>query len=77
MKLTMATLCPPRCSLRSPLQRLQRKPRTVRRDFGYPTKNTISDLRLAPAGTTNWGPDQCKNDKDGSVETDEGCASPA
>jgi len=35
------------------------------------TKNTISKFRLAPAGTSNWGPDQCKNDKDGSVEPDE------
>jgi hypothetical protein len=35
------------------------------------TKSTISEFRLAPAGTSNWGPDQCKNDKDGSVETDE------
>jgi hypothetical protein len=35
------------------------------------TKNTISELRLAPAGTSNWGPDQCKNDKDGSVDPDE------
>jgi hypothetical protein len=26
---------------------------------------------LAPAGTTAWGPDQCKNDKDGSVDHDE------
>jgi len=29
------------------------------------------EFRLAPAGTSNWGPDQCKNDKDGSVEPDE------
>jgi hypothetical protein len=35
------------------------------------TKHTISELRLAPAGTTNWGPEQCKNDKDGSVDPDE------
>jgi hypothetical protein len=33
------------------------------------TKNTISEFRLAPAGTSNWGPDP--NDKDGSVEPDE------
>jgi hypothetical protein len=26
---------------------------------------------LAPAGTSNWSPDQCKNDKDGTVEADE------
>jgi hypothetical protein len=35
------------------------------------TKNSISEFRLAPAGTSKWGPDQCKNDKDGSVEPDE------
>jgi hypothetical protein len=35
------------------------------------TKNTITELHLAPAGTSNWGPDQCKNDKDGTVESDE------
>jgi len=35
------------------------------------TRNTISQLYLAPAGTSNWGPNQCKNDKDGSVESDE------
>ena len=26
---------------------------------------------MAPAGTSDWGPDQCKNDKDGTVEADE------
>lgn len=35
------------------------------------TRNTISEFYLAPAGTTNWGPNQCKNDKDGAVDTDE------
>lgn len=35
------------------------------------TKNTISEFYLAPAGTSNWGPNQCKNDKDGSVDADE------
>jgi hypothetical protein len=35
------------------------------------TRNTISALHLAPAGTSYWGPDQCKNDKDGTVEADE------
>jgi hypothetical protein len=35
------------------------------------TRNTITELHLAPAGTSNWGPDQCKNDKDGTVEADE------
>jgi hypothetical protein len=35
------------------------------------TRNTISEFYLAPAGTTNWGPNQCKNDKDGAVDSDE------
>jgi len=35
------------------------------------TKNTISEFYLAPAGTSDWGPDQCKNDKDGRVDFDE------
>lgn len=35
------------------------------------TLHTISEFQLAPAGTTNWGDNQCKNDKDGTVETDE------
>lgn len=32
---------------------------------------TINQLRLAPAGTTNWGPNQCRNDPDGVVDADE------
>jgi hypothetical protein len=32
---------------------------------------TISDFRLAPAGTTRWSDNQCKNDKDGTVDSDE------
>lgn len=35
------------------------------------TRNTISEFYLAPEGTTNWGPNQCKNDKDGAVDHDE------
>lgn len=35
------------------------------------TRNTISQFYLAPAGTANWGPNQCKNDKDGAVDPDE------
>jgi hypothetical protein len=35
------------------------------------TRNTISEFYLAPAGTANWGPNQCKNDKDGAVDSDE------
>jgi hypothetical protein len=35
------------------------------------TAFTIKELRLAPAGTTDWGPDQCGNDPDGAVDADE------
>jgi hypothetical protein len=35
------------------------------------TSLTVTELRLAPAGSANFGPDQCKNDKDGSVDHDE------
>jgi len=32
---------------------------------------TIKELHLAPAGSGNWGPDQCRNDPDGAVDPDE------
>ena len=35
------------------------------------TKNTISQFYLAPAGSWDWGPNQCQNDKDGRVDFDE------
>jgi hypothetical protein len=35
------------------------------------TGDTIVKFELAPAGTTSWSPDQCKNDKDDSVDDDE------
>jgi hypothetical protein len=35
------------------------------------TGETITHLNLAPAGTTNWGADQCRNDPDGTVDFDE------
>jgi hypothetical protein len=35
------------------------------------TRHTVSEFQLAPAGTTNWGPNQCRNDKDGTVDPDE------
>ncbi len=35
------------------------------------TRHTISELSLAAAGTTDFGPNQCKNDKDGTVDPDE------
>jgi hypothetical protein len=39
--------------------------------FWNTTGDTIVKFELAPAGTTNWGPDQCKNDRDDSVDDDE------
>jgi hypothetical protein len=35
------------------------------------TLYAISELYLAPAGTESWGANQCKNDKDGTVDPDE------
>src|SRR6266540_6780163 len=35
------------------------------------TRHTISEFYLAPAGTTTWGANQCKNDRDGTVDSDE------
>src|SRR5262249_31570763 len=35
------------------------------------TRYTISEFYLAPAGSGNFGPNQCKNDKDGTVDHDE------
>jgi hypothetical protein len=35
------------------------------------TANTITHFYLAPAGTSNFGADQCPNDKDGTVDHDE------
>lgn len=36
------------------------------------TAATITELRLAPAGTENWGPNQTENDSDRAVDADEG-----
>jgi hypothetical protein len=35
------------------------------------TRHTIAEFYLAPTGTTSWGENQCRNDKDGTVESDE------
>lgn len=35
------------------------------------TSETLTEVSLAPAGTTSFGPNQCANDKDGSVDFDE------
>ena len=37
---------------------------------------TITDLRLAPAGTEKFGPNLCLNDKDGAVDADERLKTP-
>ena len=42
-----------------------------RMEFWNLTSNTITRLRMAHAGTTEFGPDQCANDKDGTVDHDE------
>jgi len=35
------------------------------------TRHTIAEFYLAPASTTNWGVNQTKNDRDGTVDSDE------
>src|ERR1043166_2054511 len=35
------------------------------------TSQTVVDFRVAPAGTGNWGTNQCANDRDGTVDHDE------
>jgi hypothetical protein len=35
------------------------------------THGRLSEVYLATAGTTGWGPNQAKNDKDGVVDPDE------
>ena len=35
------------------------------------TAETIDELYLAPTGTEQWGPNQCLNDDDKSVDADE------
>ena len=35
------------------------------------TLYTITHLQMSPAGKDSWGPDQCKNDRDGTVDHDE------
>jgi hypothetical protein len=42
-----------------------------RMKFWNLTGTTIAELYLAPAGTTEWGQNQCKNDPDGTVALDE------
>lgn len=35
------------------------------------TAHTVKQFQLSPAGQEAWGPDQCKNDRDGEVDHDE------
>jgi hypothetical protein len=35
------------------------------------TANTITVLQMSPAGKQDWGVNQCKNDRDGTVDHDE------
>jgi hypothetical protein len=35
------------------------------------TLHTVTQLQMSPAGRNAWGPDQCKNDRDGTVDHDE------
>jgi hypothetical protein len=35
------------------------------------TAETVKQLYLSPAGKDEWGPDQCKNDRDGEVDHNE------
>ncbi len=35
------------------------------------TGATVTSLNLAPAGSESFGPNQCANDKDGTVDNDE------
>ena len=44
---------------------------TDRIRFWNLTANTITKFYLAPAGTEKYGPDQCVNDRDGTVDHDE------
>jgi hypothetical protein len=43
----------------------------ARTRFWNLTQMRIAEFYLAPAGTTNWGPNQAKNDKDGVADPDE------
>ena len=42
-----------------------------RMQFWNLTSTTLSSVRLAPAGTPQFGPNQCANDPDGAVDHDE------
>jgi hypothetical protein len=35
------------------------------------TLYTVTQMQMSPVGQNAWGPDQCKNDRDGTVDHDE------
>ena len=47
----------------------ERKGKGIR--FWNLTSSTITNLQLSPAGRNAWGPNQCANDPDGTVDHDE------
>ncbi len=47
------------------------EPKSKGTRFWNLTGETVTKFELAPTGTQNFGPDQAKNDKDGSVDNDE------
>jgi hypothetical protein len=48
---------------------LAQQPKPIR--FWNLTLQTVTHLELSPAGQNAWGPDQCANDRDGTVDHDE------
>src|SRR5262245_10194921 len=57
------------CSLTLTLPAVAQDRKGIR--FWNLTLNTITQLQLSPAGKNTWGPDQCVNDRDGTVDHDE------
>lgn len=55
-------------ALAMPARAADKEPRTRLWNL---TGETIAKFEMATAGTTAFGPDQCQNDKDGSVDHDE------
>jgi hypothetical protein len=70
MRIALSTICAAVLALVSVgLDAVAQNPKGTR--FWNLTQNTITQLQLAPAGSDAWGPDQCKNDRDGTVDHDE------
>ena len=47
------------------------EPKSKGTRFWNLTGETVTKFELAPTGSTDFGPDQAQNDKDGSVDNDE------